>query len=105
MKGLARVTGIIFVVIGLLALLLGIYEMGRAFIRPEPFLPGLFGDPELSGALLPLRLLVGGLMTLQGLILAAFGEGLWLLSSLAEHGQKSSGYLAAMVPRGSLRIP
>jgi len=105
MKRLARVTGIIFVVIGLLAVLLGVYEMGRAFIQPEPFLPGLFGDPDLAGTLLPLRLIVGGLVGLQGLMLAALGEGLWLLSSLTEHGQKSSGYLAAMVPRGSLRIP
>jgi hypothetical protein len=32
--------------------------------------------------------MTGGLMSIQGLMLAAVGEGLWLLASIAEHTEE-----------------
>jgi formate-dependent nitrite reductase membrane component NrfD len=96
---------VIFVVVGLLAVVLGIYEMSRGLARPEPFMPGLFGGPDLEGMLLPLRIMFGGIVSLQGLMLAALGEALWLVASLAQNSQKSSEHLASLAARGSLTIP
>ena len=105
MRTLARITGVIFVVVGLLAAGLGVYEMVRAFTQPEPFMPSLFGTEEAEGMLLPLRLLVGGMISMQGLMTAALGEGLWLVASIAEHSKRSSDHLAKLVGQGQFRIP
>lgn len=105
MKQLARVTALILVVIGLLTVALGLYLGSRAFFQPAPFLPGLFGSPEVEGMLPPLRLLVGGIVLLNGLMTAALGEGLWLIASIAASSQKSGEHLAAWMGKGSLHIP
>lgn len=105
MKRLARVTGVILVVIGLLVVGVGLYMASRAFWQPAPFLPSMFGSAEAEGTLLPLRLLVGGIIGLQGLMTAAVGEGLWLVARMAEHSQKTSEYLGSWLGKGALRIP
>jgi hypothetical protein len=105
LKTLARVTGTIFVVLGLLAVAFGIYEMVRGFTRPEPFMPSLFGAAEAEGMFLPLRLIFGWIVAIQGLMLAALGEGLWLVTAIADEGRKSRELLAKLVARGQLTIP
>jgi hypothetical protein len=104
-KTLARATGTIFIVLGLLAVAFGIYEMVRGFTRPEPFMPSLFGAAEAEGMLLPLRLIFGWIVSIQGLMLAALGEGLWLVTSIADEGRKSRDLLAKLLARGQFTIP
>ena len=105
MKTLARITGTIFIVLGLLAVAFGIYEMVRGFTRPEPFMPSLFGAAEAEGMLLPLRLIFGWIVSIQGLMLAALGEGLWLVAAIADEGRKSRELLAKLLARGQFSIP
>ena len=105
MKTLARVTGTIFIILGLLAGVFGIYEMVRGFTRPEPFMPSVFGAAEAEGMLLPLRLIFGWIVTIQGLMMAALGEGLWLVTTMADEGRKSRELLAKLLARGQFTIP
>lgn len=105
MKALARITGTIFIIVGLLVFLLGIFELVRGITRPEPFMPGLFGSAEAEGMLLPLRLIVGWIMSLQGLMMAALGEGLWLVSSITENTRISSERLGQLLDQGKMTIP
>lgn len=105
MKTLARLTGTIIIILGLAAVAFGIYEMVRGFTRPEPFMPLLFGSAQAEGMLLPLRLIFGWIVTIQGLMLAALGEGLWLVTTIADEGRKSRDLLAKLVARGQFTIP
>lgn len=105
MKTLARVTGTIFIILGLLAVGFGIYEMVRGVTRPDPFMPSLFGSADAEGLLLPLRLIFGWVVSLQGLMLAALGEGLWLVTTIADEGRMSRELLAKLVARGQFTIP
>jgi hypothetical protein len=105
LKTLARVTGTIFIILGLLAVGFGIYEMVRGFTRPEPFMPALFGAAEAEGLLLPLRMVFGWVVSIQGLMLAALGEGLWLVTTIADEGRMSRELLAKLVARGQFTIP
>lgn len=105
MKTLARITGTIFIIFGLLAVAFGIYETVRGFTRPEPFMPSLFGSADAEGLLLPLRLIFGWIVTVQGLMLAALGEGLWLVTTIADEGRKSRELLAKLLARGQFTIP
>jgi hypothetical protein len=86
----ARVTGIIFIVLGLVIVLIGVFFLARGLLNPAPIAPSLFGGAELAAFLLPLRLFVGSFMSMQGLMLAAVGQALWLLASIAEHSEKSA---------------
>jgi hypothetical protein len=105
LKTLARVTGTIFIILGLLAVGFGIYEMVRGVTRPDPFMPSLFGSAEAEGLLMPLRLIFGWVVSLQGLMLAALGEGLWLVTTIADEGRMSRELLAKLVARGQFTIP
>lgn len=105
MKTLARVTGLIILIFGVAAVALGIYWMVRGVTQPEPLLPSFFGGADRENLLLPLRMLVGGAIMLQGLMTAAVGEGLWLLAGLVDNSQRANEKLAAMDPRGSLHLP
>jgi len=105
MKRLARITGTIFLVVGVIAIVLGAVEMLRAVARPEPFMPSLFGSQEAEGMLLPLRLIVGWIAVIQGLLLAALGEGLWLVANIAQESQSSRELLKKLVGQGQLGIP
>jgi hypothetical protein len=87
MKTLSQVVAIVFVIVGALVLLLGLFEVGRAMTRPEPVM-SFFGGPDMTGILLAARLFAGGLLSLQGLMLSAAGLALWLLGEIAEATQK-----------------
>ncbi len=97
MKGFARFTGTILLLIGLLVVLSGAYLMARGVLRQETVLPSLFGAPAAAGMLFGLRLIAGGLLVVQGLMLAAVGEGLWLIASVAAHIEKTGEHTAKML--------
>ncbi len=90
MKALARVTGGIFIVTGLIVVLVGLFFLARGVLHPQPLAPSLFGGAELASLLAPLRLLTGGLVSMQGMMLTAIGEGVWLLATIAENTEKKS---------------
>ncbi len=83
MKTVSQVVAIVFVIVGALVMLLGLFELGRAVANP-PAAISFFGTPDLAPLLLGARLLAGGMLSLQGLRLSAFGLALWLLSEIAE---------------------
>ncbi len=87
MRTISQVVAVVFVIVGLLVLLLGLFEAGRAVMNPPAAL-SFFGSPDLAPMLLATRLLVGGWLSLQGLVLAAFGLALWLLGEIAEATRK-----------------
>jgi hypothetical protein len=87
MKTLSQIVATVFVIVGALVLLLGLFEVSRAVLRPEPVM-SFFGGPDMSGILLAARLFAGGLMSLQGLMLAAAGLALWLLDEIADAVQR-----------------
>jgi hypothetical protein len=87
MKTLSQIVATVFVIVGALVLLLGLFEVSRAVLRPEPVM-SFFGGPDMSGILLAARLFAGGLMSLQGLMLAAAGLALWLLGEIADAVQR-----------------
>ncbi|HEY5982560.1 MAG TPA: hypothetical protein VIU38_03745 [Anaerolineales bacterium] len=114
MKALARFTGIIFFLIGLVAVIGGAWIISGGLTPPaaapapesQGFLQGLLGTgPDFSFLLVPLRLLVGGSLSLQGLMLTAAAEVLWLAASVVDHSQRSSQHLATLAARGSMTIP
>ena len=105
MKTLARLTAIILVFVGLLTALGGAYFVSRGLMQTEPFMPELFGASRDAGILFPLRLLVGGSLALQGLMLAAAGEALWLVAGIAARSEHGSQHLATLAARGSMTIP
>ena len=105
MKAIARLTAIILIFVGLLTALGGAYFVSRGLMQTQPFMPDLFGGTEAAGILFPARLLVGGSLALQGLMLAAAGECLWLIAGIAARSEHSSQYLASLAARGSMTIP
>ena len=105
MKTLARLTAIILIFVGLLTALGGSYFVSRGLMQTQPFMPDLFGVTQDAGILFPLRLLVGGSLALQGLLLAAAGEALWLVAGVAARSEEGSQHLASLAARGSMTIP
>ena len=83
MKTLSQILAVVFVIVGMLVLLLGLFELYRAVTNP-PSAMFFLGSPDIAPVLLAARLLVGGIVSMQGLMLSAFGLALWLLSEIAE---------------------
>jgi hypothetical protein len=90
MKTFARATGVVLVVAGAAIVLAGVFFLARGILRPEPLAPSIFGGPGAEAVLAPLRLLAGGLLAIQGLVLAAVGEGLYLLAGIATGIERGS---------------
>lgn len=100
MKAFARLTSIIFMILGVLVVMIGVYIMVSGFFsqRPEtPVIPSLV--PDFSGLVILARIIAGGAVGLQGLFLAAIGQVLWLLAAIADNTESTSGYLSALVRR------
>jgi hypothetical protein len=89
MKTFARATGIVLLVAGTAIVLAGAFFIARGVVRPEPLAPLIFGGAGAEGILAPLRLLAGGLLAIQGLVLAAVGEGLYLLAGIAANTERA----------------
>ncbi len=105
MNTLARLTAIMLIFIGLLTLVGGGYLVSRGWMQTEPFMPGLFGAIQDTSMLFPVRLLIGGGLVVQGFVLAAAGEALWLIAGIAARSEHSSQHLAMLAARGSMTIP
>src|SRR5574340_673578 len=105
MTTFARLTAILLIFFGLLVVIGGGFFISRGFAQSEPMLPGLFGGQTDVGMLLGMRLLVGGALILQGLIILGAGEALWLLTGIARSNAASSQHLATLAARGSMTIP
>jgi len=108
-RALARLTAIIFILVGLVAVVGGGYMFPRELSAPAPAEPSVFGQifemPDFSVLLFPLRLLVAGSLALQGLMLVAAGQGLWLVANMVGKSEQSAQHLATLAARGSLTIP
>lgn len=87
MKTLSQIIAVVFVIVGMLVLLLGLFELYQAVTNP-PEAMFFLGSPDIAPVLLGARLLVGGLLSLQGLMLSAVGLAVWLLSEIAEATRK-----------------
>ncbi len=87
MKTLSQIVAVVFVIVGMLVLLVGLFELGRGVLNP-PSAVSFFGGPDLGPMLLAARLLAGGWLGLQGLMVAAFGLALWLLGEIADATRK-----------------
>jgi len=92
MKPFARITSFVFVGLGLLIILGGILFALSAFFGERPTSTGLF---DMTGVMILAQIGVGGAISLQGFLLAAIGEAIWLLVDIAENTEKTSAYFAA----------
>jgi hypothetical protein len=100
MIGFARFTAIIFMLLGLIILLAGGGIVANGFINPPtpaPTAPSLV--PNLSGLMSFAGIIAGGVAAFQGLLLAAVGQALWLLASMANQSQLNTEYMAELVRR------
>ena len=100
MKAFARAIAAIFMILGVIVIMTGIGVVVSGFSAPkpaEPAYPGLM--PDFSGLILFLRIIAGGAIGFQGLLLAAIGEVLWLLAAIAEQSERTSEYMGFLARR------
>jgi hypothetical protein len=103
MKTLARITAVLFMILGVLVILGGILIAISGFFNPAAEVIASPNNiiPDLSGLTILIRMAAGGAVGLQGLFLAALGEGLWLLASIADQSGKTSAYLWGLMRRSN----
>ena len=102
MKAFARITSIVFVVLGILVILGGIIFAVSGFFGEKSLAvstPSLI--PDLSGLVIVMRFFGGAAISLQGFFLAAIGQGIWLLTDIANHTEKTSAYFVALMRKNS----
>jgi hypothetical protein len=100
MKAFARAIAAVFMVLGVIIIMIGIGVVvsGLSAGAPaSPSFPGVVGD--LTGLTLVIRLMVGGAIGFQGLLLSAIGEVLWLLSAIAQETERTSEYMEFLARR------
>ncbi len=93
MIGFARLTALIFVLLGVVVILVGGAVAFGIFLRLPASMPNGAGVPVYTNAVL------GGVIAFQGLVLAAIGQVLWLMAAMVERSQLSVEYLAEVVNR------
>ncbi len=103
MKAFARVTAIIFMIVGLLIIFGGIAFAisgltGQTSNNPNPT-PSMI--PDFSGLIILARIIGGGAIGLQGLFLSAIGQVLWLLGDIANNTERTSQAMLALLRRTS----
>ena len=102
MKTLARITAVIFMLLGFLIILGGIgfavYGIMNQTSSTTP-VSGLL--PDMSGLVVAARIAGGSVIGLQGLFLAAIGQVIWLLAGIFEQTHKTSEALSSMLLRTS----
>jgi hypothetical protein len=95
MRTFARITAIIFILLGLVIILIAVWFAASGIQVNKPTAPSLF--PDFSGLIVLARLVGGIAIGLQGLFLSAIGEGLWLVAGIHEHSQLSAELLSILV--------
>ncbi len=101
MIGFARFTAIVFIVLGLALIALGVAGAVAGRIGLPALVPSVSNAAGLLGAA---GVIAGGVVALQGLVLIAVGEVLWLMAGLSYKTQLSIEYLAEAVNRlGNVR--
>ena len=86
MKMFARFTSVVFLVIGILIVLGGVFfALSGALDRSSQAPAGPSLLPDMSGLMVVAQIFGGGMISLQGFFLAAIGEGLWLLADIARN--------------------
>ncbi|MBC8506316.1 MAG: hypothetical protein ISR58_13230 [Anaerolineales bacterium] len=100
MKAFARITAIVFITLGILVILGGIFFAASGFLEEQEPASSMSGIiPDLQGMIILLRLFGGGIFSLQGFFLAAIGQGIWLLTDIANNTQQTSSYLSTLMHR------
>lgn len=94
MRNIARITSIIFMLAGLLILLLGLLFAFVGMGASQSKTPG-----TMDGLIILLRLVGGAAIGMQGLFLAALGEGLWLIAGIHEQTQRTADLFSRLTRR------
>jgi formate-dependent nitrite reductase membrane component NrfD len=98
MNSFARFTGSVFIVLGLLLVILGwitiAANLGQPVAGADP-LAAAFVDAISA----PFRLVLGGAMAFQGLMLCAIGQVLSLMAAIAEDSSQTREYMRSFVRR------
>ncbi len=100
MRGLARFTAVIFLLLGIVLLVVGGGLAFRGLLdsnRAAPAIPGL--APGLSALMAFGGVIAGVAVAFQGLVLGAAGELLWLMAGVSYNAQLSSEYMEELVRR------
>ncbi len=100
MRGLARFTAIVLLLLGTLLLVGGGGLAFRGLLdsnRAAPLTPGL--APDLSALMAFGGVIAGAAVAFQGLVLGAVGEMLWLMAGVSYNAQLSSEYMEELVRR------
>jgi hypothetical protein len=97
MKAFARFTAVIFMILGLLIIFAGaaLVFSGSIVQMPQSPVSGIL--PDMTGMFVLVRMAAGGAIALQGLFLAAVGEGLWLLAGIFEQTARTNNSLYALM--------
>ncbi len=100
MKAFARFTAIIFMILGVLIILGGIaFAISSLGQVTKPSTPSLI--PDMTGLIILARIIGGGAISLQGFLVAAIGQLLWLLAGIYEQTEWTSDALIALARRTS----
>jgi hypothetical protein len=89
MSIIGKITGVLLLLIGLVVILIGVYAavagvMTATQAPPTGFMP-MLGAGYTAG--------LGGVVILWGLIMAALGEGLFLLAQVVDNGREANRLL------------
>ncbi len=100
MRGLARFTAVIFLLLGTVLLVTGGGLAFRGLLdsnRAAPAIPGL--APNLTAVMAFGGVIAGAAVSFEGLLLGAVGEVLWLVAGMSYNAQLSSEYMEELVRR------
>lgn len=101
MKTIARITSVIFIILGLLVILVGIVVGLSGFLGEQPSISAPALMPDLSGVVIVMSVFGGAAISLQGFFLAAIGQGIWLLVDIAKNTEASSTYFTSLMRKSS----
>jgi hypothetical protein len=101
MKAFAKMTAVIFLILGIVVVLIGISIMVSGFTAQKPVAPSFTGLPDVSGLMLLAKMIAGGAVSLQGLFLSAIGQGLWLVTAITDNTEKTSQYLSMILRKNN----
>ncbi len=103
MKGFARITAVIFMIVGVIVIMLGVGITVNGVMKPPAAAaPSPFSlVPNLSGILPFAGIIAGVAVGFQGLLMAAIGQVLWLMASIAGELEKSTDHMADLARRAN----